>query len=215
MSDGDSVLFGSILLSAVWLISACSSVASAQTSDVIRGRVIDRDKRALARVDVSVATETGEHLQSAQTDQDGRYAIVVPQPHDTYVVSFRRVGYVQFSRIVHRTGLGNTFEVGEVALAPRLDLLEPIVIRSAVLVPSRAGPPALGAAELDAAGGRDFTIDPSEIAGLVAQLPGVQPAGDGGFSVLGAAPDQNRTMVDGMDFVGGRVPRDAIERTKL
>ncbi|MEP6835865.1 MAG: hypothetical protein ABJB74_20925, partial [Gemmatimonas sp.] len=36
-----------------------------------------------------------------------------------------------------------------------------------------------------------------------------------GFSVLGADPSQNRTLIDGADFGGGNLPRDAIQTASL
>jgi len=90
----------------------CSSIARAQTSDVLRGHVVDREGHGLAEVEVIVTTSAG-----------------------------------------------------------RPDVLQPIVTRASVLVPSRHGPPMLGATRLDASGGNDFVLDPSDLASLIAMLP--------------------------------------------
>jgi len=200
---------------AAWLIIACSSFASAQATDVIRGRVLDRQQHALADVEVIVTAESATAIPSARTDKNGRYVIAVREPQNVYVLSFRHVGFASLSRIVRRSGLASTIDVEDVTLTARLDVLEPIVTRSAVLVPSRGDRPAFGAVQLDATGSGEFTVDPSDVASLIALLPGVRAAGDSGYSVLGAAPTQNRTMIDGADFSGGQVPRDAIQRSKL
>src|ERR1019366_6316113 len=45
--------------------------------------------------------------------------------------------------------------------------------------------------------------------------PGVMSLGDSGFSVLGVPGTQNSTLVDGMTFGGGALPRDAVSTQKL
>src|SRR5206468_9229075 len=59
-----------------------------------------------------------------------------------------------------------------------------------------------------------------DLAALAASLPGVQlvPSADGGppgFSVLGLSPDQNATTLNGMNFGGSNIPRDANVSTSL
>jgi hypothetical protein len=196
-------------------LSSSPRVLGYVTSDTVRGRVTDREKHPLARVDVGVNDERGAILESTQTGDDGRYSIVVREPRDAYVLTFRRVGYVAFSRTIRRAGLSSTIEVDDVQLAQRLDVLEPMVVRSAVLVPLRGAAPTVGGTERNANSGAEFTTDPSDLTGLIGRLPGVQTMGDSGFSVLGAGPNQNRITVDGADFGGSSIPRDAIQRTKL
>ncbi|HEY3745612.1 MAG TPA: hypothetical protein VGL17_05185, partial [Gemmatimonadaceae bacterium] len=59
-----------------------------------------------------------------------------------------------------------------------------------------------------------------DIASMAASLPGVTlvPGQDGdpsGFSVLGLSPDQNQTTLNGMQFGGSNLPRDASVSTSL
>ncbi len=59
-----------------------------------------------------------------------------------------------------------------------------------------------------------------DLAALAASLPGVQliPGADGnpsGFSVLGLTADQNATTLNGMNFGGSNLPRDANVSTSL
>jgi hypothetical protein len=59
-----------------------------------------------------------------------------------------------------------------------------------------------------------------DIASMAASLPGVTlvPGQDGdpsGFSVLGLSPDQNNTTLNGMNFGGSNLPRDANVSTSL
>ena len=58
-----------------------------------------------------------------------------------------------------------------------------------------------------------------DLAALAASLPGVQliPNADGtnGFSVLGLTADQNATTLNGMNFGGSQLPRDAQVSTSL
>lgn len=204
-----------MLLRVSLLLVATPFFAAAQGRDVIRGRVTDREKHPLAEAVVVLSTEAFEELRTVRTGKDGRFTLVITDPHEAYVISVRQVGFATVSKVVRRVGLAGTVDVGDVALALRLDVLEPVRVRSIVLVPSRTGPPALGAAEFDAKGAGDFVVDPSDLAGLLSRLPGSQSGADGGFSVLGADPSQNRMIVDGADFGGSRIPRDAIQQVKL
>ena len=203
------------VLACLALAVGCASKVLGQGSDVIRGRVTDRQGGAMADVSVTILTEEAEALQSGQTDRNGRYVLVVREPRDVYVLSFRRVGFATLSKTARRSGLGSVIDVEDVILVPRLDILQPVVTHSVVLVPSRGDHPAIGATQLNAASGADFVRDPSDLTSLITQLPGVTSRGDSAFSVLGADPGQNRTLVDGADFGGTSVPRDAIAQTKL
>ena len=207
---------GRSFATAAALLLAWAALAHAQGGGAIRGRVLDRSTHhGVPDVEVIVSSQAAAVLESTHTDNDGRYVVVVREPSDAYVLAFRRVGYAAVSKVVRRVGGAVAIDVEDVELAPRMDILQPVVTRAAVLVPLAGVQPASGATEFDATSGRDFTVDPSDLAALIALLPGVQAAGDSGSSVLGAPPDQNRTIVDGVDFSGGRLPRDAIQRTTL
>lgn len=189
--------------------------AGAQSSDVIRGRVIDRERRPLAGAEVSVSSETSEPLQSVLTDTNGRFTLAIRDRREVYVVSFRRVGFVAFSQTLLRRAKDGTLDVGDVALSPRLDLLEPVNTRAiSQLVPSKGEKPAVGESKLNAASAGVFLSDPSDLNALLELLPGVRKSGSG-LSVLGADAAQNRLLVDGVDFSGGNIPRDAIQEVKL
>ena len=119
------------------------------------------------------------------------------------------------SRVIAPTDREKVIEMGDISLSNRLDVLEPVTVREAVLVPSRGGGRSIGAVELDTKSGSELNIDPSDIAARIARLNGVQSSSGNGYSVLGADVSQNRTVVDGADFGGARVPRDAIQNAKL
>jgi len=74
---------------------------------------------------------------------------------------------------------------------------------------------AIGGASKEAMFQRAYLADPSDLAGLAALLPGVVSAGDSGYSVMGASPDQNSTLLDGMNFDGGSLPPDAACSIRL
>jgi hypothetical protein len=176
--------------------------------------VTDREGKALARVEVRVLSETADVLQSGQTDNNGRYVIVVRSTRDQYVLSFRVPGYVAVSQTLNRTALSTVFEVSDVRLAKRLDILEPVVTRAVVLVPMKGVQPDIGTTRLNTTDAAQFLPDPSSVRDLLSTLPGVERVGDG-LSILGADPSQNRTLVDGADFGGARIPRDAMDQVRL
>jgi hypothetical protein len=73
---------------------------------------------------------------------------------------------------------------------------------------------------VDNAPGAIAAADQGNLAAMAASVPGVSfiPDANGGppgFSVLGLSPDQNSVTLNGMQFSGGDIPRDAIAFTRV
>src|SRR5687767_6926601 len=201
-------------------IAFLAGTASAQQADVIRGRVIGPDSQPIAEVLVTVTSFSGNVSRSARTNRDGRFTVTFPSGDGDYMVAFAAIGYA-----------AKRFEVKRMAD-------EEILVADAKLTKVDA---VLGnmtiTAPRDKVARNDPTPDISgterpiptqdvpanlmgDLAAMAATLPGVQSvAGEGGdpngFSVLGLGADQNNTTLNGMNFGGAGLPRDAAVSSSL
>lgn len=193
---------------------ACPLPLRAQSGVRVAGRVVDSERHPLAKVEITVTNDSARQLATGQTASNGTYALTVNERLRSYTVSFRLVGYVMFSRVINASADFASLGMGDITLMQRLDLLQPMNVRAAKLVPTQTGARPVGASDMNVKSASDFLIDPSDLAALLARLPGVEET-DGGLSILGAEPSQNRTIIDGADFSGSHVPRDAIQQARL
>ena len=201
-------------------ISFAPRQVAAQQADVIRGRVIGPDSLPLPEVLVTVTSFSGNVSRTARTNRDGRFTVTFPSGDGDYMVAFAAIGYA-----------AKRFEVKRMAD-------EEILVADAKLTKVDA---VLGnmtiTAPRDKVARNDPTPDISgterpiptqdvpanlmgDLAAMAATLPGVQTVpGEGGdpngFSVLGLGADQNNTTLNGMNFGGSGLPRDAAVSSSL
>ena len=194
--------------------------AAAQQADVIRGRVIGPDSLPVPEVLVTVTSFSGNVSRTARTNKDGRFTVTFPGGDGDYMVAFAAIGYA-----------AKRFEVKRMAD-------EEILVADAKLTKVDA---VLGAMEIKAPRDKVARSDPTpdisgserpiptqdvpanlmgDLAAMAATLPGVQtvPGENGdpnGFSVLGLGADQNNTTLNGMNFGGAGLPRDAQVSSSL
>src|SRR6188472_1504797 len=81
-----------ILLVAIALIGS-ASIAHAQQTDVIRGRIIGPDSAPLRDVNVKATSYQGNVAKTAKTDKDGRFNIVFLNGEGDYWIDLQKVGY--------------------------------------------------------------------------------------------------------------------------
>ncbi len=212
MSRLRAVLFAAIFTSVL------TSVGHAQ-SDIIRGRVTGPDSLPLESVVVTATSISGGVNRTARTDRSGRFTITFPGGDGDYMVSFAALGFA-----------ARRFEVKRIAdedfLVADARLQRVNTVLDAVEVVGERQRPRRNDATPDASG-TERTIATSEVpanllgdlAAMAATLPGVQSAtnedGSNGFSVLGLGADQNNTTLNGMNFGGSQLPRDAAISTSL
>lgn len=212
MSRLRAVLFTAIFTSVL------ASAGHAQ-SDIIRGRVTGPDSVPLQNVVVTATSISGGVNRTARTDRNGRFTITFPGGDGDYMVSFAALGFA-----------ARRFEVKRIAdedfLVADARLQRVNTVLDAVEVVGERQRPRRNDATPDASG-TERTIAASEVpanllgdlAAMAATLPGVQSAtnedGSNGFSVLGLGADQNNTTLNGMNFGGNQLPRDAAISTSL
>jgi hypothetical protein len=189
--------------------------ASAQQADVIRGRVVGPDSQPIAEVLVTVTSFSGNVSRTARTNRDGRFTVTFPAGDGDYMVAFAAIGYA-----------AKRFEVKRMADEEILVADAKLTKVDAVLGAMEIKAPRDKVARTDAAApdisGTERPIPTQDIpanligdlAAMAASLPGVQTVpGEGGdpngYSVLGLGADQNNTTLNGMNFGGNGLPRDA------
>ena len=210
------VLLAAILAS----IAFVPARASAQQADVIRGRVIGPDSLPIPDVMVTVTSFSGNVSRTARTNRDGRFTITFPGGEGDYMVAFAAIGYG-----------AKRFEVKRMADEEVLLADAKLTKVDAVLGAVNVTAPRDKVARNDATpdiGGTERPIPTADVpanlmgdlAAMAATLPGVQTVpGEGGdpngYSVLGLGADQNNTTLNGMNFGGSGLPRDAAVSSSL
>ncbi len=187
--------------------------------DVIRGQVTGPDNFPIDGVRVTATSLSGAVNRIARSDRNGRFTITFPGGEGDYFVAFAAIGYAAKRFEVKRTADQDILVAdARLSKATELDAMRIIAPRDRV---------ARSEANSDVSG-TERAINPSalsaaeqgDIAAMAASLPGVTlvPGADGdpsGFSVLGLGADQNNTTLNGSQFGGSNLPRDAAVMTSL
>ncbi|HXT17268.1 MAG TPA: TonB-dependent receptor [Gemmatimonadaceae bacterium] len=200
------------------LALACGSllparVLSAQT-DVVRGRIIGPDSLPVERANVTVTSLSGNVSRNARTDKNGRFTVTFPGDEGDYMVTIGALGFASKRFEVKRTN-DQEILVADARLqrvATELDAVKVNAQRQRVGRDN--GLPDIGGSERVINSNAVSADQMGDLAALAASMPGVQmiPGADGapnGFSVLGVGADQNSTTLNGMNFGGSSLPRDA------
>lgn len=187
----------------------------AQDADVIRGRVTGPDSAAIENVTVTVTSISGNVSRTARTDRNGRFTVTFPGGDGDYIVSFAAMGYAARRFEVKRTA-DEEILVADTRLAKVGAILDPVRVTAERQRVSRTdAPPDISGTETPLSNRAVPANLMGDLAAMAASLPGVQtvPGQDGGadgYSVLGLGADQNNTTLNGMQFGGSSLPRDAM-----
>lgn len=208
------------LLFTIMCASAAPRAMRAQQADVIRGRVTGPDSAALEGVMVTVTSISGNVSRTAKTDSRGRFTVTFPSGDGDYLVTFAQLGFAAKRFEVKRSADEDVLiaDTRMTRIGTILDAVQVIAQRERV--PRNATTPDVGGTEqplTNAAVPADLMGD---LAAMAASLPGVQsvPGQDGaadGYSVLGLGADQNSTTLNGVQFGGSSLPRDAAIGSSL
>jgi hypothetical protein len=193
---------------------------SAQQLDVIRGQVVGPDGKPLEDAKVTATSLSGNVNRSARTDKNGRYTITFPGGEGDYFVEFSAIGYGARRFEVKRTA-DQEILVADAKLLAAAGQLETVKVTGQRDRPERNdATPDISGSERPVDNSAVPADQQGDIAAMAASLPGVTlvPGQDGdpsGFSVLGLSPDQNNTTLNGLNFGGSNLPRDANVTTSL
>jgi hypothetical protein len=209
-----------IALALVLMLVAAGSVA-AQTVDVIRGRITNPENQPVEGATITVTTLSGAVTRSARTDERGRYTVTFPGGDGDYMVNVAAIGYAARRFEVKRVA-DEDILVADAKLSRSAQTLGEVRVQGDR---TRVDRNASGAPDIS---GTERMINQSglsaaqmgDLAAMAASLPGVLlvPGADGdpsGFSVLGLDPSQNSTTLNGQNFGGSDIPRDAAIGSSL
>jgi hypothetical protein len=205
------------------VLAVAPSAVRAQQVDVIRGQIVGPDSLPIERAVVSATSISGNVTRNARTDRQGRFTITFPGGDGDYMINVAAVGYAARRFEVKRTA-DQEILVADARLArvsTVLDAMRVTAQRDRVSRNDQLQPDIGGSERAIANAAATVPADQlGDLAAMAASLPGVQlvPGADGGangFSVLGLGADQNQTTLNGMNFGGGNLPRDAAVSSSL
>jgi hypothetical protein len=211
-----------LILSFVTGFSAAAFPLAAQTTDVIRGRIIAPDSSPVANARITVTSVGGNVSRQARTDAQGRYTVTFPGGDGDYFVSIAAIGFAGKRFELKRTADQDVL-IADAKLqlsAANLDPVEVMAPRDRVR--RTDVPPDISGTE-QALGGNMNAVAADQwgdLAAMAASLPGVslvpgQDGGANGYSVMGLGADQNNATLNGLGFGGAGLPRDAAVSSAL
>ena len=203
------------IVAAALIPSLVPGSARAQQSDVIRGRVTGPDSAGVEGVTVTATSISGNVSRTARTDRNGRFTITFPGGDGDYMVSFAALGYAA-KRFEVKRAADEEILVADTRLSKVGAILDPVEVRAERQKVQRNEParPDISGTETPLTNSAVPANLMGDLAAMAASLPGVQgvPGADGtpdGYSVLGLGADQNNATLNGMQFGGSSLPRDA------
>jgi len=202
------------------LTAAVAIPAAAQQLDVIRGQIVGPEGKPLEDAKITATSLSGNVSRSARTDKNGRYTITFPGGEGDYFVEVSAIGYAARRFELKRTA-DQEILVADAKLLRAAGLLETVKVTGQRDRPERNdATPDISGSERPVDNSAVPADRQGDIAAMAASLPGVTlvPGQDGdpsGFSVLGLSPDQNNTTLNGLNFGGSNLPRDANVSTSL
>src|SRR5438445_36866 len=207
-------------LPVVWVASVARARPASAQVDIIRGQVIGPEGKPLEDAKITATSLSGNVNRSARTDKNGRYTITFPGGEGDYFVEFSAIGYAARRFEVKRTA-DQEILVADAKLLRAAGQLETVKVTGQRDRPERNdATPDISGSERPVDNSAVPADQQGDIAAMAASLPGVTlvPGQDGdpsGFSVLGLSPDQNQTTLNGLNFGGSNLPRDANVTTSL
>src|SRR3954471_2091575 len=214
---GTLVSFRKLALVFAFFVSGAAATASAQESDIIRGKVTGPDSLALENVRVTAMSMSTNQSITRNTSKDGRFTIIFPNGGGDYIISYAAIGFQPTQKEVKREQ-DEAILIADQSLGKAATVLQAIRVTAQRQQVDRNDDTRNGGG----VGAGDRGVDLSQVAigaqgdlaQMAASLPGVTyiPGADGGpsgFSILGLGAEQNLTTLNGLDFAGSDLPRDA------
>ena len=199
------------LVAALLLLLPAAVVA--QGTEIIRGKITGVDHKPIADVTVTITGLSTQEVKTAKSNDKGIFTALFTNAEGDYLVNVRRIGYSPYNTRVTRTGL-STVLIADITLREIAFELDTITVIGRRATP-KGDEASIGGFEQNLLAGALFSLDPTDLIALAAQIPGILSLGDTAFSVLGADPSGNNATVDGAKFGGGRLPQDAIAGSRL
>jgi hypothetical protein len=203
-----------------FVLGGIAPLHAQDASDIIRGRVVGPDKKPLENVTVTATSLVNQTSRNTKTNKDGRFTIIFAGGGGDYMMAYVAIGFQPTRFEVKR-------EVDEDVLIADATVNKTAVALDAVRVIAGRERPDRNGNGTDV-GGREQGINTAnvpidvlgDLSAMAATLPGITliPGADGaasGFSVLGLGADQNNITLNGLNFSGTDLPRDATSQTRV
>lgn len=206
-----------LLTIAVALVAA---PAQAQQLDVIRGQITGPDSIPIAGARVTATSLSGYVNRNARTDTKGRFTITFPGGDGDYFITVAALGFSPKRFEVKRTADQEVL-LADTRLSRAVTQLDEVRVVGARPRTTRDDrTPDISGSERAVNGAAVAAGQAGDLAAMAASLPGVTlvPGAEGdpsGFSVLGLTPDQNNSTLNGQNFGGSALPRDAGVQSSL
>lgn len=214
----------------VWMVAALAAgmlahaaplVAQVGSStDIIMGRVVGPDSAPVAGARVLIVSVATQATKNTLTRADGRFTVLFRDGGGQYRVLVTFIGMRPASLTVQRQADEDRLVV-TVKMSSNPQQLSTIQVRGRVNAAPAAASNAGGS-------GRVFPnqllermpLNPGDLEATATLVPGVIPIGAtdstrASFSVAGQPASQNNITVDGMSFLFGTVPQDAVRQTQV
>ena len=210
--------FATLCVSAVALLW-CAPL-QAQQLDVIRGLITGPDSIPIAGARVTATSLGGNVNRNARTDNHGRFTITFPGGDGDYFVTVVAIGFAPRRFEVKRTADEEVL-LADARLSRAVQQLDEVrVVGDRPRSARDDRTPDISGSERSVNSGNVAAAQAGDLAAMAASLPGVTlvPGADGdpsGFSVLGLTPDQNNSTLNGQNFSGANLPRDAGVQSSL
>jgi carboxypeptidase family protein len=195
--------------------------ASAQQTDVIRGRVTGPDSAALQGVNVKATSYAGNITKTAATDRNGRFTIIFINGEGDYWLDFTKLGFAPRRFEIKKVG-DEEVMLADTRMSSVIATLDAVNV---IGQPNRALPNRNAA--VDVGGGErpltNAAVAPDQagnLAAMAATIAGFQliPGLDGApdmFSLLGLSGDQNNTTFNGLGSGISALPPDILATTSI
>lgn len=189
--------------------------------DVVRGRVTGDSGKVIVGADVAITMAPDRTTEFAKSDSAGHYEVTFPRGTGDYLVHVAALGREAFRKRVTRTGSDSLFTVDAV-LKPSVQQLAPVTVqanRTRIARDNGGGfPNPVGGREQNVSNQVNSAVPAdqrSSLDAMASTVPGISAVAGGGVSVLGLAPGQNNTTLNGLSFDGANVPRGATTATSV
>lgn len=193
------------------LLLTLPGVAHAQTPDTLRGKITTDSGAVIVGAEVVATRAPDRAYKSTVSDSAGNYLLVFDQGTGDYLLHVSALGRetvrVRVKRDSTQTAITHDFQ-----LKSSVHQLATVTVEGEAETPERdrSFPSVEPGESGHGVDGVSAAVPPDARGNLVAQaatVPGVTVT-NGGISVLGLDPSQNRTTVNGMAFSGADVPRN-------
>ena len=207
--------FRALALSALFA-SAVTSRTSAQArlrNDIVTGRVTTEASQPLPGADVVITLAPSAATIRTKSDSSGNYRIAITNGTGEYVLFVGTIGRTPFRKRLTAAGNDTTFTV-DARLPLLVQSLAAVSVQAKRVRPARAlgsdGPVGNDATD-KTADGVDGALPPdlqSNFEARASNIPGLTVTANG-ISAFGLGSDANSTKLNGLDFGGADLPRDA------